>query len=288
VEIVRERYVEARDGTRLFFTDRGEGPAIVLLDGLSCDGFIWRYLEPHFAQTHRIVHPHHRGHGRSATPLDVNARIEDLVDDLEVVRREAGLRNLVIMGHSMGVQVALEYTRRRPSRVVGLVGICGSHGRVLSTFQNTDRIALLLPIMRRAYENNPERLRWLWENFPVRFTYQMALATRQVNPVLVHRPDVYIYLRHIRRVDIGLFLSLVKSLHEHDASTYMHTLGAPALVIAGEYDTFTPPSVAERMASAVPDSEYLLVRGGTHSAAIEMPELTNLAIERFLFRIGWI
>jgi pimeloyl-ACP methyl ester carboxylesterase len=287
VEIVRERTVAARDGTRLFFTERGEGEAIVLLDGLVCDGYIWRYLEPYFADTHRVVHPHHRGHGRSATPVDVNVRIEHLVDDLETVRREAGLHSMVLAGHSMGVQVALEYTRRRPSRVAGLALICGSHGRVLSTFQNTDRIALLLPIMRRAYERNPDRLRWLWENFPVRVGYQMALASRMVNPVLVRRPDLYVYLRHLRRVDIGLFLSLVKSLHRHDAAPYLSTLDVPALVVAGEHDTFTPPEVAERTVSELPRAQYLLVPGGSHSALIEMPELINLAVERFLVGLRW-
>ncbi len=287
MEIVRERHVRARDQTDLFFTDRGEGPAIVLLDGLLCDGFVWRYLEPRFAATHRIVHPHYRGHGRSATPVDVRVRVEDLVDDLEAVRREAGLRNMLIVGHSMGVQVALEYTRRRPSRVVGLALVCGSHGRVLSTFQNTDHLALLLPLMRRAYERNPDRLRWLWENFPVRIGYEMALRTRQVNPVLVRRPDLYMYLRHLRRVDIGLFLSLARSMHEHDAAPYLHTLHVPALLVAAEHDTFTPPSVMEYTASALPDAEFLLVRGASHSVLIEMPELVNLALDRFLVRLQW-
>lgn len=260
---------------------------MVLLDGLVCDGYVWRYFEPYFAREHRVVHPHHRGHGRSAMPENVNARIEDLVDDLETVRREAGMRNMVLVGHSMGVQVALEYTRRRPSRVMGLVLICGSHGRVLSTFQNTDRLALLLPVLRRAYERNPARLRWLWKNFPVRLTYQMAMSTRQFNPVLIHRPDVYVYLRHLRRVDIGLFLSLVKSLHHHDATPYLHTLHLPAMVIAAEHDQVTPPAVAEYTASALPDAEFLMVRGGSHSTLIEMPELINLAVERFLVRLEW-
>jgi pimeloyl-ACP methyl ester carboxylesterase len=288
VEIVRERVVEARDGTDLFFTDRGKGKALFLLDGLVCDGFVWRYLEPAFADRCRLIHPHYRGHGRSAVPDDVRARVEDLVDDLEVVRREADVEKLVLVGHSMGVLLALEYAHRRPSRVDGLVLVCGSHGRVLSHFQNTDRLAILLPVLRRIYGSNPDRARWLWENFPVRLMYQLAMATRQVNPLLVHRPDLYVYLRHLRRVDIGLFMSLVESLHGHDASPYLPGLDMPAIVIAGEHDTFMPPSVGEYMAETMPDAEFLLVRGGSHTCPIEMPELVNLAIERFLVRVGWL
>lgn len=286
MEIVRERVVRARDGTDLFYTDRGKGQALVLLDGLVCDGYVWRYLEPEFARSCRVLHPHFRGHGRSATPADVRTRVEDLVDDLEVVRRDAQIERVVLVGHSMGVLAALEYARRRPSRVDGLVLLCGSPGRVLSHFQNTDRLAFLLPFLRRAYRRNPERARWLWENFPVRLAYQLAMATRQVNPLLVRRPDLYVYLRHLRRVDIGVYMSLVESIHEYDATPYLSELGMPALVIAGELDTIMPPSVAEFMASTMPDAEFLLVRGGSHTLPIEMPELVNLALERFLVRLG--
>jgi len=288
VEIVRERFARARDGTDLFFTDRGRGNAIVLLDGLVCDGFVWRYLEPELAPRSRLVHPHYRGHGRSATPRDVHTRIEQLADDLEIVRREAGFEQAVLVGHSMGVNVALEYARRRPSRVNGLVLMCGSHGRALQHFQNTDRLALLLPLARRAYRRNPERMRWLWENIPVRYAYRLALATRQVNPLLVRRTDLYVYLRHLRRADIGIFMSLVDSMNAYDSSHFLPRLGVPALVIAGEHDTFNPPSVVKYLADSIPGAEYLLVRGASHTVPIEMPELVNIAVERFLVRIGWL
>ena len=288
MEIVRERHARAADGTEIFFTDRGKGPAIVLLDGLACDGFVWRYLEPALADRLRIVHLHHRGHGRSATPSDVNTTIGHLVEDLEVVRAGAGLDRMVLCGHSMGVQISLEYARRRPDRVAGMVLVCGSPGHLLSNFMNTDSLALLLPFVQRAYAHDPPGFRWLWENFPVQLAYSLALKTRQVNPLLVRRPDLYFYLRHLRRVDIGLFLSLVQSLHEHDAVPFLPDLAMPALIIAGEHDTFMPPSLAMFMAREMPDAEFLLVRGGSHTTPIEMPELVNLSVERFLYRVGFL
>jgi pimeloyl-ACP methyl ester carboxylesterase len=253
-----------------------------------CDGFVWRYLEPALADHLRVIHPHYRGHGRSATPGNPRTRVENLVDDLEVVRREAGVERMVLCGHSMGVVVSLDYAHRHPSRVDGLVLICGSHGRVLTHFQNTDRLAILLPMIRRAYRRNPERLRWLWENFPVQLTYRMAMATRQVNPLLIHRPDLYVYLRHLRRVDIEVYMSLVESLNSYDASPYLPRLSVPTLILAGENDTFMPPEEGRYMASSMPDASFLLVRGASHSLPVEMPELVNLAVERFLVQVGWL
>jgi pimeloyl-ACP methyl ester carboxylesterase len=268
VEIFRERVTRARDGTGLFYTDRGRGRAMVLLDGLVCDGFVWRYLEPWFAARTRVVHPHYRGHGRSALPADTRTRLEDLVDDLEAVRRDAGIETFVLCGHSMGVQVALEYARRRPSRVDGLVLICGSPGRILAHFQNTDRLALLLPVVRRAYWRNPARMRWLWENFPVRLAYRLAMATSQVNPLLTRRPDLYVYLRHLRQVDMDIYMSLVESMNEYDASPHLPGIAMPSLVISAQNDTFMPPSSGEHMARSMPDAEFLLVRGGSHTLPV--------------------
>ena len=46
-------------------TQKVQTPAIVLSDGIGCDGFAWKYLQPHLAKTHRVLHWHYRAHGRS-------------------------------------------------------------------------------------------------------------------------------------------------------------------------------------------------------------------------------
>jgi pimeloyl-ACP methyl ester carboxylesterase len=56
----------------------------------------------------------------------------------------------------------------------------------------------------------------------------------------------------------------------------------PTLVIAGEKDLFTPVWVAERMATAIPKAELLVMPEGTHTALVENPLLMNLRIEVFL------
>ena len=43
-------------------------PGAVLCDGLGCDGFVWKYLQPYLQQSHRVLRWHYRGHGRSGLP----------------------------------------------------------------------------------------------------------------------------------------------------------------------------------------------------------------------------
>ena len=59
------------------------------------------------------------------------------------------LRQAVLFGHSIGVQVALEFHRRHASRVKGLVLICGSYGNPLDTFHDSTVLKRLFPLLRR-------------------------------------------------------------------------------------------------------------------------------------------
>ena len=59
MEYDRHGFVEAEDGTRLFWGLRGEASgraAVVLNDGIGCDGFVWRYLQPHLAESRQVLH----------------------------------------------------------------------------------------------------------------------------------------------------------------------------------------------------------------------------------------
>mgnify|MGYP006190842497 FL=1 len=62
-------------------------------------------------------------------------------------------------------------------------------------------------------------------------------------------------------------------------------LTMPALIIAGELDTFTPLHRSEEMAELIEDSELLVVPSGTHIAPLELPQMVNGAIEKFLARV---
>ncbi len=46
--------------------------------------------------------------------------------------------------------------------------------------------------------------------------------------------------------------------------------GGSTLVIAAERDTFTPPAIAEGMASAIPGADFLMLRAGSHAAPVKL------------------
>ena len=103
----RQDFLTVPDGAPLYYQVRGEGePGAVMCDGLGCDGFVWKYLEPQLERHHRVLRWHYRGHGRSGLPTRRHRiGMSYSCDDLNRIMDAAGIHQGVIFGHSMGVQV---------------------------------------------------------------------------------------------------------------------------------------------------------------------------------------
>ncbi len=277
-------FAVAGDGTRIHWTAVGRGaPALVCCDGIGCDGFAWKYVVRDFSPRHRIIRWHYRGHGRSGIPQDRSkVGFDDTSADLQAVLAAAGVSQAVFLGHSMGVQVALEYHRRHPDQVLALVLICGSHGLPLDTFHDSKALKTLLPSMIAAAAKYPQAMALIWRLVAGgELAYQVATRL-EVNGKLVKRDDFSPYFAHLSGMDPQLFLGMLRHASEHTAYDHLPEVDVPALIVAGTADTFTPYWLSQEMHDRIRGSELLTVPGGTHVAPIEQPELIALRLEKFL------
>ncbi|AKV00891.1 Alpha/beta hydrolase fold-1 precursor [Labilithrix luteola] len=202
------------------------------------------------------------------------------------VRRHLGDPPSVIIGHSMGTQVALETWRLFPERVRGLVLMCGSFGKVTQSFRGMPIIDLILPKVMDIVDKQPDLVRALWSRIPPEVALKAALLARDVDPNHVRREDMLPYLRHMTHVDFPMFLRMLRAAGEHSAEKYLPQIDVPVLIVAGEKDTFTPASLSEHMAELIPNAELLMVPGGTHVAPIEQPDLVGSRIKAFIDRVS--
>lgn len=279
----RQGFATAEDGTRLFYGVLGDGPALLLNDGIGCDGFAWNYLGPELAKSHCVVHWHYRGHGRSGPPrdrarIDVTALARDavtLLDHLEVP-------SATLFGHSMGTQVALETYRLGPDRVNGLVLICGSYGKVTETFHGSDVLKRTLPGVIEKVQQHTGMARALWGRIPPSLAFRVARLSGEIDGLAIREEDFKHYWDHINVMDPEVFLPMLRLAGEHTAEDVLSKIEVPTLVIAAERDTFTPPALAEEMAGRIPGAEHMLVRGGSHAAPVEQPRAMLVRVEKFL------
>jgi len=256
-------------------------------DGLACDGFIWKYLWDELADFLDVAHFHHRGHGRSGLPVDTEQiGVHALADDADAVRRELGDPPVVLIGHSLGTQVALEAYRRRPEGVAALVLLCGSFGRITYTFKHSEVLASVLPNLIEFATTHPIAARALWSNVPPKVAIAMARLMGDINLAKVRVEDVEPYFQHASIVDFELFLRMLRAAGEHSAEDLLAQIRVPVLVIAGAKDTFTPAAVSEAMAQAIPGAELEVIPSGTHLAPLEHHREISARIAAFLSAHG--
>lgn len=280
----RQLFATARDGTRLFVRARkGPSPITALLsDGIACDGFIWKYLWDDLARFVSVAHWHYRGHGRSGKPEDPAAvELVDHARDLASVRETLDAP-VVLFGHSMGCQVALEGYRLFPEHVKGLVLVCGSSGRITHTFKGSNVLANVLPQLIERVDKYPDLARAMWGHVPPEVALGIAFLSGEVDKAAIAPADLLPYMKHMVDIDLPMFLRMLRSAGEHSAEDLLPKIDVPALVIAGDRDTFTPPRYAEAMAAAMPRAELMMVPGATHVVPIERKEMVAERIERFL------
>jgi len=278
-------FATGRDGTRIYVRHH-QGPSpvtAVLCDGIACDGFIWKYLWEDLSRVVSVAHWNYRGHGRSALPADPAAiELVEHAHDLEAVRRAIDDPEIVLFGHSMGCQAVLEGFRLRREKVRAVVLVCGSSGRITHTFKGTNVMAQMLPGVIARVEAYPEIARAIWSRVPPEIALQVALLTGEVDKAAIRPDDLIPYMKHMVDIDVPMFLRMLRSAGEHSAADLLPQIDVPALVIAGDRDTFTPPQYAEEMAAAMPQAELVMVPGGTHVVPLERKDFVAARLEKFL------
>jgi pimeloyl-ACP methyl ester carboxylesterase len=285
---VEERRVVSFDGTDLAYHLVGDGPPILLANGLGGSWKAWTYQLRHFQDRYRFLSWDQRGLYRSGAPpdrgaLDVPANARDALAVLDA----EGVEKVAVWGWSMGVQVALELWRRAPDRIASFVLINGVAGKPWETIASVPHVGRLAPFVLRTLRGMPElvagatRRAVAWRGTPGMIK-RLGLASATL--------DVEMFADlagSFGDLDMGIYVHTLEQIGEHDAHDVLPTIRVPLLMLAGGRDLMTPRTAAERIAREVPGAELLVVPGGTHYLAVEYPELVNLRIERFLRDRGW-
>lgn len=273
------------DGTKLFYRSFGKGsPSIVCCNGLGVSTFFWVYMERVFRAQHQVVTWDYRGHGKSELKKNPkNYNLLALVKDLKAVVDELKLERPVLIGHSLGVQVVLEFYRRWPQKVGGLILCFGTYGRPMDHFYNTRLSRYLFKVcyeIALAFPRESNLIsRFLLKN-PLSFFLGGVLKVMHTG--MINRDDTERYIDHLLSVDPIFFQMLLKSAQDNSSEDVLRSIRAPTLIIAGEHDQFTPVWISKKMHRLIPESDLFIMHKATHAGLVEQPDLINLRIEKFL------
>lgn len=267
----RPAMVTARDGTRLFFRDWGEGRPVVFLAGWGLPSECWAYQAAELSeQGLRCIAYDRRGHGRSDAPWK-GYDYDSLADDLAAVLEQLDLRDVVLVAHSMaGGEVVRYFSRHGGARVAKVLLLapldpCPAH--------KPDNPTGLPPQMFEAFRTHVlmrDYPRWLEEN-------ARPFVTPETSPEMMD---------WVRGLMLG---TTTKALVEcnraattADLRPEIASLKVPVLVIQGDKDASTPLETSgKRYAALAPNARLVVYEGGPHGLMFTHIERLNADILAF-------
>jgi pimeloyl-ACP methyl ester carboxylesterase len=263
-------YLTGANGVRLRFSDRGDGGRDVLLvHGWKGSHRLWDPVIARLQGAHRAVAFDLRGMGESEKPRCAYD-FDELSDDLGAVIDTLGLRDVVLVGWSMGTTVSLRYLERGGAGVSGLVIVNGPLRLTRARdFPHTMTSAELEGHVRRLRDSWPAgerefQARTLLEPVPalVDWLYSIALQT-----------------------PLDVALRLVEQQSKLDMRDAVAGLGIPVLAAYSTNDPYYPPSLAQYIADQARAGEYVLFERSRHCIPIEEPERFCAVLGEFAGRL---
>jgi pimeloyl-ACP methyl ester carboxylesterase len=272
------------DGTEIYYEIRGTGKPLILNYGIGCLINHWRPQIRHFAETHQVIVYDYRAHHHSAVPVDLKEMTADaLAKDLQALMAHLQIEKASLWGHSFGVQMLMRAYDLYPEIFENLVFINGFVKNPLAGMFGNDLALKIFRTLKSGYETLPETINLFW-----RLSIQNPLAiplsalAGGFNLQLTSLRDIEIYARGISGMNLSAFLSLFESMVDYDGSEVLEKINVPTLIIGGKKDSVTPIKTQREMHKRIKDSQLLLVPYGSHCTQLDMPDLVNLRISRFL------
>lgn len=135
------------DGVPLHYIDKGSGPAIVMIHGFGGQTFSFRYQVEEFSRDHRCVAIDLKGFGYSARPEGGDYSLTEQARLVLRAMDQLGIDSAVLIGHSMGGEVAARAAAMAPQRVEKLALVAAPTGYPVWMAPRTPLGKLLLPAL---------------------------------------------------------------------------------------------------------------------------------------------
>jgi len=285
----------AVDNTSLYVRVAGRGQPMIVLHG--GPDFDTAYLLPELdllTDAYRLIYYDQRGRGKSAEGVRAEeVTLASDLADLDAIRTRYQVDAPVLLGHSWGTVLALEYALRNPSRVSRLIlmnpaPVSGSQLAVLRTSyvgQLGSEMERQREIMASAAykEGEPETVA---ARYRIHFKHGLRRAADYDK--LMARMSAQFRAQGTNgilkawAIESRLYRD-TWDMADYDLLPKLRSLRTPTLVIVGEHD-FIPTEIAAQIASALPRATLVTIKDCGHFAYLECGAEVRKAIDNFFSR----
>jgi proline iminopeptidase len=255
----------AHDGTDLAYHIVGAGVPLICLPGGPMQDSSYLGELGGLSAHRRLIMVDPRGAGQSAIPEDAASyRCDRLVDDVEALREHLGLDRLDLLAHSAGANLAVLYVARHPRRVGKLALIAPSTMAVgIAVTGEARRETALLR------KDEP----WFGAAFAALEAIIAGNATddswKAIDPFFYGRWDAAAQAHQAaqdghRNHEAAAAFGAEGAYDPQATRAALAACNAPVLLLAGEVDLNTMPSVVAEFAQLFPNAECVVQPGAGH------------------------
>ena len=252
-QTARSPYVTAKDGTKLFVQDWGNGKPVLLLSAWTFDASSWgSQIAALDAKGFRCVAPDRRGHGRSEMPSS-GYDLETLTDDVAAIIEARDLRDVTLVGFSMGTAEAVNYLGRYGSdRIARLVLVAPTTPFLVKTEDNPDAVPKAMIEADNAAVAR-DFAKWIAANEAPFFTPDTPEITRT-------------WIREMMlSVPLPVALACRKTTAFADLRAAAARIDRPTLILHGDKDASAPlPLTGAKTAKLIKGSKLIVYEGAPH------------------------
>ena len=235
-------------------TGRGDETPIIFLHGVGSDKSVWEPQLDHFGGSRRALAIDYPGYGESE--LSPDASREDFAAAILAALDALGIGRAHVCGLSLGGVVAIALHAVAPDRCASLI--------IADSFA-------VHPQGQTIYDRS------------IAASHDMrGLAQARVGALLVSEEPRSEVIETMAAIDPKAYRIGARAVWLADQRDRAAAVGVPTLILCGDEDAITPPSLSEELAGLIPGSRLEIIAGASHLANLDKPDEFNRLIDDFL------
>ena len=272
-----KKYANVREinGIDLYYEhyqNRTATKTLFFIHGFLSSSFSFRYVIPELMDSFEIVSVDFPPFGKSGKALDFTYSYENITVSLLKLIHVLNLKNVSIIGHSMGGQIGLHMLYQSPDTFEKAVLLAGS--AYLKQVRKSLIALSYLPFSGIFVK------RWLIKSGGV----EGNLANVVYNQSIITSEMIKGYLEPFSKHD-NIFRALAKFIRDREddlSQQILKEIQTPILLVWGDSDKIVPIAVGKRLKSDLTNSELVILPKTGHLIPEERPERTVELIKRFV------
>ena len=261
--IWEEKGLELNDGTIHYWVSRAQSDrTLVFLHGAGVDHDMFNDQYDFFSGKYNIVTWDARWHGKSKDGFK-EFSTELLVSDLNSLLSIEKIEKCILVGQSMGGNLAQEYAFQFENKIEGLI--------LIDCTKNIQKLSFV------------ERILWATAR-PIFAMYPWGSLINAMAKACSVKPDVQEYLKKcFREIGKQRFVTILMGLNNFLKEENLHKYPENILLICGEEDqSGNIKKVMDEWGGDL-GKNYHLIRGASHNANQDKPEEVNEIIAEFIY-----